>query len=438
MQVLSETNKNLNHVITMTVNYETINETIKQELINLSKTIKVNGFRKGKVPIDIISQRYKKYVTQDILNNLMKDNFVKMLIERKINIIGSPIYVPDKYIEKQDFKYTVKFTIYPTMDFKKLENIKIEKPLVTITENDIDTTIETIQQKNIQWIQQNRQVQNKDRVTIDLVSYNDKGIKIKDGVVSDFILPLGMGYMVPDFENNIIGHEVGDEFYIHSTFPIDYHSTFLRGKTVSFNIKIKKIETPIIPEINETLIRSLGIKDTSISNFRNEIRKNIELEIESAVYKDIKNQILEEIINLNIINVPMMLIKDAVNLINRKSLKKDDSTKQQNDQIPKKSLQYQAKKRVTMELLLNNMIKKYNLNIEAEKFDIKEMLKKTACYKNSKEIINFYKKNDNILNNIKNMVIEKQVIDIILSKAKVIDKPITLNTLINKLNNNFN
>ncbi|WP_158676345.1 trigger factor [Candidatus Pantoea edessiphila] len=432
MQVLDDNTQNLNRTITITINSEKLSKAIEKELINMSKTIRINGFRQGKVPMQIIFQRYKNSIVQDTLNKLMKENFINIMIKQKINVIDIPIYTPGTYIENSDFTYTVEFKVYPIIKLKFLEEIKVEKPLITISDYDINTAIDVIRQQNIKWIKQDTIAQKEDRVTIDFISYID-GKKIKDGKISDFILILGKGHMIPNFEDNIIGYKPGDKFNINSNFPKDYHLKFLRGKTVNFDIKLKKVEKPIFPELNKSFIDNLGIKDGSVSSLRNIIHKNMELESKSLIYKSIKNQIVKEILQLNIIEIPIALVNHEIDVINYQSLQERKKNKKlhTDSNLPRKSLENKAKKRIIIKLLINNISNQYKL--ETDEKIVNKMIEEIASiYKDPQEIINLYKNNDDMINNIRYINIEKQSIDIVLSQAKVIEKEIDFNTLVSQ------
>ncbi|MXP51367.1 trigger factor [Pantoea sp. SoEX] len=433
MQLLANVNQNLIHKMTCTIDSEKINKAIEKELTNICKKISINGFRKGKVPIQIVSQRYKNSVTLDILNNFMTNNFIDLIAKQKINIIGSPKYIPGIFTENKDFEYVVEFNAYPIIDLKILKNISIEKPIVTITESDIDSTIENIKRKCIKWVEINSSVEKNDRVTIDFTSYI-RGKEIKNGTTLGFVLPLGKGHMLSCFEEKIIGYKKGDNFIIDCSFPEDYHLKVLKGQRVHFNIKLKKVERPTVPELNKDLIKSLGIKDGLISSFRNKIRKNMELDFKIAMYKEIKNQIIKEILNLKLIDIPISLINYEIKDINKNHSPKSltNQKKLENFQkITENVVIDKAKKNAAIKLILQNICSQHN--IQADEKSIHEVIEELShSYKDSKEVVNFYKKNDNIIDNIKNMIIEKKAIDIILKEAKVIEKKIDFNILMNQ------
>ncbi|MBK4775799.1 trigger factor [Candidatus Pantoea edessiphila] len=431
---LAETNQDLNRKITITISSEKINAAIKKELDDISKTIRINGFRKGKVPMQIVSHRYKNSIVLNILSNLMTNNFIDLIMKQKLNLVGLPKYIPGKYTENKDFEYIVEFKSYPLIELKKLKSIKIEKPLVTITESDIDVTVESIRKQYIKWIEKNVKAEKEDRVTIDFISYIN-GKEVKNGTVFNFILPLGKGYMASSFEDNVIGYKPGDHFDIDSHFPDNYHLKSLRGKKVHFNVTLKKVEKPSLPELNKELIESLGIKDGSISSLRNQVRKNMELDLKTAVYQELKYQIVKEVIS--VIHVPMSLIDYEIEMMNKKysqeSCLKNKEVSKQYQNMPKNLLIDKATREAAIKLLLNNIITQYDL--QADEHSINEIIEEIAVgYKNRKEVINFYKKNDNIIRNIKNLIIERKAIDIVLSNAEVTEKKINFNMIVNNTN----
>ena len=253
MQVSVETTQGLGRRLSITVPADVIAQAVKKELINAAKSVRIDGFRKGKVPMNIVEQRYGASVRQDVLGDLMQRNFVDAIIKEKINPAGAPNYVPGEYKEGEDFSYTVEFEVYPEVELKGLENIEVEKPVVEVNDADVDTMLDTLRKQQATWKDTDRAVEAEDRVTVDFSGSID-GEEFEGGKAADFVLAMGQGRMIPGFEEGLVGHKAGEEFTIDVNFPEDYHAENLKGKAAKFAIVLKKVEERELPELTEEFI----------------------------------------------------------------------------------------------------------------------------------------------------------------------------------------
>jgi len=260
MQVSVETTQGLGRRITITVAADSIESAVKKELVDVARKVRIDGFRKGKVPMNIVAQRYGASVRQDVLGELMTRNFVDAIIKEKINPAGAPNYVPGEYKEGQDFTYAVEFEVYPEVELKGLENIEVEKPVVEVTDADVDTMLDTLRKQQANWIESDAAAGPEDRATIDFNGSVD-GEEFEGGKATDFVLAMGQGRMIPGFEEGVVGHKAGETFTIDVKFPDDYHAETLKGKDAKFEIVLKKVETRELPELTEEFIKRFGVED---------------------------------------------------------------------------------------------------------------------------------------------------------------------------------
>ncbi|MGC6387825.1 trigger factor [Ewingella sp. S1.OA.A_B6] len=430
MQVSVETTQGLGRRVTITVPADSIEKAVSSELVNVSKKVRIDGFRKGKVPKHIIEQRYGASVRQDVLGDLMQRNFVDAIIKEKINPAGAPNYVPGEYKLGEDFNYTVEFEVYPEVELKDLENIEVEKPVVEVNDADVDTMLETLRKQQADWKETDAAVTAEDRVTVDFSGSID-GEEFEGGKASDFVLAMGQGRMIPGFEDGLLGHKAGEEFTIDVNFPEDYHAENLKGKSAKFAITLKKVEERELPELTSEFIKRFGVADGSIEGLRAEVRKNMERELKGAVRNRIKTQAIDGLVNANDIDVPAALIDGEVDVLRRQAAQRFGGDEKQALELPRELFEEQAKRRVVVGLLLGEVISQHELKADEER--VKALIEEMAsAYEDPSEVVEFYSKNKELMNNMRNVALEEQAVETLLSKAKVTEKATTFTELMNQ------
>lgn len=430
MQVSVETTQGLGRRVAITVPADSIEKAVSSELNSVAKKVRIDGFRKGKVPQHIIEQRYGASVRQDVLGDLMQRNFVDAIIKEKINPAGAPNYVPGEYKLGEDFNFSVEFEVYPEVELKDLENIEVEKPVVEVNEADVDTMLETLRKQQADWKETDAAAQAEDRVTVDFSGSID-GEDFEGGKASDFVLAMGQGRMIPGFEEGLVGHKAGEEFTINVDFPEDYHAENLKGKAACFSIVLKKVEQRELPELTAEFIKRFGVADGSIEGLRAEVRKNMDRELKGAVRNRIKTQAIDGLVNANDIDVPTALIDGEVDVLRRQAAQRFGGNEKQALELPRELFEEQAKRRVVVGLLLGEVISKHELKADEDRVSalIEEM---ASAYEDPQEVIEFYSKNKEMMNNMRNVALEEQAVETLLSKAKVTEKATTFTELMNQ------
>ncbi|RNM07265.1 trigger factor [Dickeya undicola] len=430
MQVSVETTQGLGRRVTITVAADSIENAVKSELVNVAKKVRIDGFRKGKVPAKIVEQRYGASVRQDVLGDLMQRHFVDAIIKEKINPAGAPNYVPGEYQVGGDFTYSVEFEVYPEVELKDLDTIEVEKPLVDVSETDVDGMLDTLRKQQATWKETDRAATAEDRVTIDF-SGSVGGEEFEGGKASDFVLAMGQGRMIPGFEDGIVGHKVGDEFTIEVKFPEDYHAENLKGQDAKFAIVLKKVEERELPELTADFIKRFGVEDGSVDGLRAEVRKNMERELKGAIRNRVKSQVIDGLVKANDIDVPAALIDNEVDVLRRQAAQRFGGNEKQALELPRELFEEQAKRRVVVGLLLGEVIESNELKAEEDRVNtlIDEI---ASAYEDPREVVEYYKKNKEMMNNMRNVALEEQAIETLLSKAKVVEKAVSFNELMNQ------
>ncbi|SQI41782.1 Trigger factor [Leminorella richardii] len=430
MQVSVETTQGLGRRLSINVAADVIEEAVKKELVDIAKKVRIDGFRKGKVPMNIIAQRYGASARQDVLGELMQRHFIDAIIKEKINPAGAPKYVPGEYKLGEDFQYSVEFEVYPEVELKDLDAIEVEKPVVEVKEEDIDTMLDTLRKQQATWKDIDTDAKAEDRVTVDFTGTID-GEEFEGGKASDFALAMGQGRMIPGFEEGIVGHKKGDEFTIDVTFPEDYHAENLKGKAAQFAIVLKKVEERELPEFTAEFVSRFGVADGSLDGLKTEVRKNMERELKGAIRNRVKTQVIDGLVKANDVEIPSSLIDSEVDVLRQQAAQRFGGNQQQAMELPRELFEEQAKRRVQVGLLLGEVIRKNELKADQARVSalIEEM---ASAYEDPQEVIEFYNKNSELMNNMRNVALEEVAVETLLAGAKVTEKAMSFSELMNQ------
>ena len=430
MQVSVETTEGLGRRLSITIKSEDITKAIDKELINTAKKVRIDGFRKGKVPLKIVEQRYGASILQDALSDLMQRNFVDAIIQEKLNPAGAPVYTPKEYKSGEDYTFTVEFEVYPEIKIKDLDKIEVEKPVAEIVDADVETMIETLRKQQGSWKLVEQVAKEQNRVILDFLGKVD-GVEFEGGKADDFALVLGQGRMIPGFEDAIIGHKAGDEFDINVTFPEDYHAENLKGKPAVFSATLKKVEELELPELTEEVVKRFGIADGTVASLRTEVRKNMQRELNATIRNNIKTQVIDGLVKNNDVDVPTALVDREVDVLRQQAVTRFGGNVKQSMDLPKELFEAEAKRRVLVGLLFSEIIESNKL--KADEAKVQSLIDEIAtAYEDPKEVVDYYRKDKKAMDNIRSVALEDQVVDLLLASAKVTDKTYSFSELMNQ------
>ncbi|MFC0322560.1 trigger factor [Gallibacterium melopsittaci] len=417
MQISVETTQGLERRISITVPADVIEQAVREELKKVAKTARIDGFRKGKVPPSIIEQRFGASARQDVLGDLMQRHFFDAIIQEKIDLASRPTFAPEQYKVGEDLTFSATFEVYPEVELKGLENIKVEKPVVKITAADVDKMVDTLRKQQATWEEKAEAAQADSRVTIDFVG-TINGEEFEGGKATDFVLFMGQGRMIPGFEDSIIGHKAGEQFDVEVTFPEEYHSENLKGKPAKFAITLKKVEVMVLPELTDEFVAKFGPNTKTVADLRAEIEKNMQRELDNAVTANIKTQVLDGLLEQNEMDVPSSAIDQEIDVLRQQAAQRFGGNSKQALELPREIFEEQAKRRVKVGLLLSKVISSNELKVDEDR--VKAMIASIAsAYEQPQEVVDYYSKNQELSNNIRNVVLEEQAVDVILAKAQV-------------------
>ncbi|OBW95071.1 trigger factor [Gallibacterium salpingitidis] len=417
MQISVETTQGLERRISITVPADVIEQAVREELKRVAKTARIDGFRKGKVPPSIIEKRFGASARQDVLGDVMQRHFFDAIIQEKIDLASRPTFTPEQYKIGEDLTFSATFEVYPEVEIKGLENIKVEKPVVKITDADVDKMVDTLRKQQATWEEKDEAAQADSRVTIDFVGSID-GEEFEGGKATDFVLFMGQGRMIPGFEDGIVGHKAGDQFEIDVTFPAEYHAENLKGKPAKFAITLKKVEVMVLPELTDEFVAKFGPNTKTVADLRNEIVKNMQRELDNAVTTNIKTQVLDGLLEQNELDVPSSAVDQEIDVLRQQAAQRFGGNAKQALELPREIFEEQAKRRVKVGLLLSKVISSNELKVDEDR--VKAMIASIAsAYEQPQEVVDYYSNNKELSNNIRNVVLEEQAVDAILAKAQV-------------------
>ena len=431
MQVSVETIDGLERRLTITVPAETVDVEVKNRLRHIAKTQRINGFRPGKVPPSVIQKRYGKGVRQEVAGELMQRNFVEAIVAEKINPAGRPEFVAKSNNDGEALVFEATFEVYPDVELKDIEKIEVERPVAQVTDKDLDEMFVTLQKQHQTWKENKRKSKKGDKLTIDFTGRVD-GEEFEGGKAENFELELGSNRMIPGFEKEIIGMKAGEEKTIKVTFPEDYHVENLKGKEAEFDIVVKKTEGPVLPEIDEEFAKLFGIEEGGVEALREEVRKNMERELKQTLKAKVKEQVIDGLLAANDVELPKALVAQEVDVLRQQAMQRfaGQMDPKNMPELPAEMFTEQAEKRVKIGLLLGEVIKQNELKVDDKKVD--ELIESAAsAYEDPQEVINYYKNNQELYQQMQNVALEEQAVEFITEKAKVTDKEATFKDIMN-------
>ncbi|KEA63859.1 Cell division trigger factor [Marinobacterium lacunae] len=419
MQVSVETTSGLERQMTITVPAERIDQDVDKQVMQQARTRRMDGFRPGKVPPKVIKRMYGDAIRYDVLNRVVQESFYKAVQQEELKPAGGPSIDLKNDKEGEDLQFVATFEVYPQIELADFSSAEITKQSAEIKDEDVDQMIETLRKQQANWVEVERAAEDGDRLRIDFEGFID-GEAFDGGKAEGMDLVLGSNSMIPGFEAGLIGATAGADVELNVTFPEDYHAENLKGKPAVFKVKVQSVSGSELPELNTEFFAKFGIEATEADAFRAEVRKNMERELKHALKTKLKEQVFNKLVELNGIDVPAALIDEEIDNLRRQAVQQFGGPNSQIDPntLPKEMFEAQAKRRVTVGLLVQEVVKASEVKVDDERVQqtIAEM---AETYQEPQQVIEWYNGNEQILNQIKSMVLEDQVVDQLVASAKV-------------------
>lgn len=432
MTVTVETLEKLERKITLTVPVTAIQTEVDARLKKLARTVKMDGFRPGKVPMNVVAQRYGYSVQYEVLNDKVGEAFAQAANEAKVRVAGQPRITEKEGAPEGELNFDAIFEVYPDVKLADLSTVELEKVTAEVSDEAIDKTIDILRKQRRTFAQRGLgdAAVDGDRVTIDFEGKID-GEPFAGGKAEDFQFLVGEGQMLKEFEDAVRGMKSGESKTFPLAFPEDYHGKDVAGKTADFLVTVKKIEAAHLPEVNEALAKSLGIADGTVEGLRADIRKNLEREVKFRLLSRNKAAAMEALVAKAELDLPQSIVQSEVDRLKegaRADLKQRGIKDADKAPIPDDIFRPQAEQRVRLGLVVAEVVKANDLHAKPEQIraHIEEM---AASYERPEDVSRWYYSDNQRLAEVEAVVIESNVAEFVLSKAKVSEKAITFEEL---------
>ncbi|MCU7938847.1 MAG: trigger factor [gamma proteobacterium symbiont of Bathyaustriella thionipta] len=432
MQVSVETKEGLERELTVEFPTSDINGEVNTRLQSLTKTAKINGFRPGKIPMAVIKKRYGGQVEAEVLNEKLQQSYFEAVNQEKLKPAGQPTINMVENDDKDNISYTAIFEVYPEITPASLEGQSFEKANVTIGDADIDSTVENIRKQNQTFIEVDRAAQDEDQVVVDFVGTID-GEAFKGNEGKQVPVTLGQGQMIEGFEQGVKGAKSGDSLTLDLKFPGDYHYKDVAGKDVQFAVTVLAIKEATLPELNDEFYTKFGITEGGMDAFREEVKKNMQLELDKAIAARLKNQVMDSIMDVNEITVPKSLVEEEAKNMAEQMQSQYQMETQGDAQLQTSLFEDQAKKRVSLGMILAELVKVNEITASQEVV-MEKINEMAATYENPQEVMDYYMSHKEKLAEIESFVLEEKIVDWACEQATVSDKDFTFTEFMNPKN----
>jgi trigger factor len=424
MQISVENVNTLERKMTVSVPAEKIDAATEKRLHKLSQTAKIDGFRPGKIPMDVIRKQFGFGAQVEALNEIIHESLYSALKEKELHMVGEPqLNIAEQYQKGKDFSYTATFEVFPVVKLLPFSDLIVEKLIAEVTDEDVAKTLEGMQKQQTQWAVVERAAKDGDRTTIDFVGTTD-GVEFPGGK-GTMPLVLGSHATIPGFEEGIIGAKKGQTISVDVTFPENYGSKDLAGKPAKFSITVNTIEEPKLPELNEEFAKNFGVKDGSIEKLRAEVKETLEKQVSQQVRQALKADVMKKLAeSYKTLEAPKALLNTETEHLKKQAEQQFSQFK--GAKMPEFSGEMfvdRAKERVVLGLVVNEIVKRDQIKADPKK--IRQLIEEIAeRFDDPARIMHWYYEQKDRLAEMESLAMEEQIVEAIIKEATVVEKPI--------------
>ncbi len=425
MQVFIETTSGLERRLTVGVPAERIENEVNDRLRKAAKTVRLDGFRPGKVPMRVVKQRFGAGVRQEVLGEVMSQSFYEAVTQENLKPAGQPSIEPKSMEEGKDLEFVATFEVYPEIELADMSGIEISKPTADVSDEDVDNMIEVFRKQQGSWAAAERAAAEGDKVNIDYAGTKD-GAAFDGGSAEGSDLELGSGRMIAGFEDGIVGMSAGEEKTLQLSFPEEYHNEDLKGAAVEFKITLHTVNEQVLAPMDEELFKQYGVEAGGEEQFRQEIADNMKRELANAVKNKVKQQVMDAVIEAHQSqDVPKALIAQEIDKMRKQMFQQFGGAGAQDldmeSLLPAEMFQEQAQRRVKLSLVLSELVAKAELKADDDK--VRAAIEEIAStYQEPEQVVQWYYSNQEQLAGVESMVLEDQIVENLLDNAKVTEE----------------
>jgi trigger factor len=425
MQASLENVSTLERRLSVAVPMVEIDQEIDTRLKKLSRTVKMHGFRPGKVPLKVVQQQYGPQVRQEVLGDALERSFGEAVRQQNLRVAGFPRFEPKPLSEgASDFEYSATFEIYPEIALSDISTARIERAHLEVGDAEVDKTLDIMRKQRVTYDRVDRPAETGDRVTMSYSSTID-GADFEGGKGENQMVLLGEGRLLADFEAQLVGMKAGDSKSFELRFPDDYHAKDVAGKLATFQVSVSEVAAPRLPDVDAEFAKSLGVADGDTQKMREEVRTNVEREVKQRLKARLKDQVMQVLLDRTAVDVPKALVQNEIGRL-RELMQQDFAARgmpvKEDMPLPDEVFEKQAQRRVTLGLILAELVKAHQLQAKPEQ--VRAIVEEQAqSYENPQEVVRFYYQHPERLREIESMVLEDNVVEWALKTAQVEDKP---------------
>ncbi len=423
MQATIEKVSNLERRLNVSLPMQEIETEVESRLKRMARDLRMHGFRPGKVPFRLIQQTYGGQVRQEVLGDVLQKSFGEAIRQQNLRVAGYPRFEPKPAAEGNQVEFSATFEVYPEVSVGDLSAVQVDRPVVSVGEAEVDKTVEILRKQRTHYREVEREARTGDSITLDYQG-TINGEAFEGGSGTDHSTVLGEGRLLAGFEQAVVGMRAGETRTFELTFPEDYHGKEVAGKTANFHVTVKRVAEPVVPEANADFAKALGIADGDLGKMRADVKGNLEREVRRRRDARVKEQVMKALLESSSVELPKALVQLEIERL-MEGMRRDleaRGLKTQDIPMPAEAFEPEAKKRVTLGLIIAELVKREGLAAKPEQ--IKAVVQDYAqSYERPEEVMRWYYQSQDRLREVESLVLENNVVDWALSNVKVEDKP---------------